>query len=45
MLCRASDLDRFFAVSKEWKMDMSFGTGNARSPYRSGSLKTVAREL
>jgi exonuclease III len=26
-------------------MDMSFGTWNVRSLYRSGSLKTVAREL
>jgi exonuclease III len=25
-------------------MDMSFGTWNVRSLYRSGSLKTVARE-
>jgi exonuclease III len=26
-------------------MDMIFGTWNVRSLYRSGSLKTVAREL
>jgi exonuclease III len=26
-------------------MDMRFGTWNVRSLYRSGSLKTVAREL
>jgi exonuclease III len=26
-------------------MDMRFGTWNIRSLYRSGSLKTVAREL
>jgi hypothetical protein len=26
-------------------MDLRFGTGNVRSLYRSGSLKTVAREL
>jgi hypothetical protein len=26
-------------------MDMRFGTWNAKSLYRSGSLKTVAREL
>jgi hypothetical protein len=26
-------------------MDMKFGTRNVRSLYRSGSLKTVAREL
>jgi exonuclease III len=26
-------------------MDMKFGTWNVRSLYRSGSLKTVAREL
>jgi hypothetical protein len=26
-------------------MDMTFGTWNVRSLYRSGSLKTVAREL
>jgi exonuclease III len=26
-------------------MDMRFGTWNVRSPYRSGSFKTVAREL
>jgi exonuclease III len=30
---------------KNWKMDMRFGTWNVRSLYRSGSLKTVAREL
>jgi hypothetical protein len=26
-------------------MDMTFGTRNVRSLYRSGSLKTIAREL
>jgi exonuclease III len=26
-------------------MDMKFGTWNVRSPYRTGSLKTVVREL
>jgi exonuclease III len=26
-------------------MDMRFGTWNVRSLYRSGSLKTVAREI
>jgi hypothetical protein len=26
-------------------MDMRFGPWNVRSPYRAGSLKTVAREL
>jgi hypothetical protein len=26
-------------------MDLRFGTGNVRSLYMSGSLKTVAREL
>jgi exonuclease III len=30
---------------KHWKIDMKFGTWNVRSLYRSGSLKTVAREL
>jgi hypothetical protein len=30
---------------KHWKMDTRFGTWNVRSPYRSGSLKTVARDL
>jgi hypothetical protein len=33
------------AQPKHRKMDMRFGTGNVRSLYRSGSLKTVAREL
>jgi exonuclease III len=33
------------AQSKHWKMDMRFGTWNVRSLYRSGSLKTVAKEL
>jgi len=26
-------------------MDMRFGTRNVRSPYRTGSLKTVVRKL
>jgi len=26
-------------------MDMRFGTRNIRSPYRTGSLKTVASEM
>jgi hypothetical protein len=26
-------------------MDMRFGTWNIRGPYRTGSLKTIAREL
>jgi hypothetical protein len=30
---------------KQQKMDMRFGTWNVRSLYRSGSLKTVSREL
>jgi exonuclease III len=30
---------------KQQKMDMRFGTWNVRSFYRSGSLKTVSREL
>jgi hypothetical protein len=33
------------AEPKHQKMDMTFGTWNVRSLYRSGSLKTVAREL
>jgi hypothetical protein len=35
----------YLAQPKHWKMDMRFGTWNIRSLYRSGSLKTVAREL
>jgi exonuclease III len=35
----------YLAQPKHWKMDMRFGTWNVRSLYRSGSLKTVAREL
>jgi hypothetical protein len=33
------------AQRKYQKIDTRFGTWNVRSPYRSGSLKTVAREL
>jgi hypothetical protein len=35
----------FLARPKHQKMDMRFGTWNARSLCRTGSLKTVAREL
>jgi hypothetical protein len=35
----------YLAQPKRWKMDMRFGTWNVRILYRSGSLKTVAREL
>jgi hypothetical protein len=41
----ASDQEEFFAQSKHRKMDMRFSTWNVRSLYRSGSLKTVAKEL
>jgi hypothetical protein len=34
----------YLAQPKHQKMDMRFGTWNFRSLYRSGSLKTVARE-
>jgi hypothetical protein len=30
---------------KQWKRDMTFGTWNVRSLYRSGSLMTVVREF
>jgi hypothetical protein len=35
----------YLAQPKQWKMDMRFGTWTVRSLYRSGSLKSVAREL
>jgi exonuclease III len=35
----------YLAQPKHRKMDMRFGTWNVMSLYRSGSLKTVAREL
>jgi hypothetical protein len=35
----------YLAQPKHPKMDTRFGTWNVRSLYRSGSLKTVAREL
>jgi hypothetical protein len=35
----------YLAQPKHRKMDMRFGTWNVRRLYRSGSLKTVAREL
>jgi exonuclease III len=35
----------YLAQPKHWKMDMGFGTWNVSSLYKSGSLKTVAREL
>jgi hypothetical protein len=35
----------YLAQPKHWKMDMRFGTWNVRSFCRSGSLKTVEREL
>jgi hypothetical protein len=31
--------------TRQWKMDMRFGTWSIRSLYRVGSLKTVARKL
>jgi len=30
---------------KQWKRDMGFCAWNVRSPYKSGSLTTAAREL
>jgi hypothetical protein len=45
MLHRVLDLDRYFEITKQRKMDMRFGTWNVRSLYRSGSLKTLSREL
>jgi len=30
---------------RQWKMDMRFKTWNVMSPYKSSSLKTVAREM
>ena len=33
------------ARPKQWKRDVTFGTRNVRSQYRSGSLTTVARKL
>jgi hypothetical protein len=35
----------YLAQPKHRKMDLRFGTWNVRSLYRSGSLKTLAREL
>jgi hypothetical protein len=35
----------YLAQPKHRRMDMRFGTWNVRSLYRSGSFKTVAREL
>jgi hypothetical protein len=32
-------------LSRQRKMDMTFGTWNVRSPYRTCSLETVASEL
>jgi len=34
-----------FLPTKEWEMDMKFGTWNVRSLYRADSLTAAAREL
>jgi hypothetical protein len=39
------DRMHYLAGPKHRKRDMRFGTWNVRNLYRSGSLKTVAREL
>jgi exonuclease III len=33
------------AQPRQWKIEKRFGTWNVRSLYRTGSLKTVVREL
>jgi hypothetical protein len=40
-LHRVLDVDGFFGMTKEQKIDMRFGTWNVRSPSVSGSLKWI----
>jgi hypothetical protein len=44
-MCRGPGLIDPLVRHKQWKRDMGFSTWNFRCLYRSGSLRTVAREL